>query len=243
MKKDVSIAAQLLKRKIKHSKQEDLVINEVHKILNKDLFHEKKVLEHLQLYNRSFELIDEDAADVLDIFSLKDIKEICIAYRLRFIDSQFYKKEIPYAAILKIKDLNIKHRKDLKGFKILAPIENFRVDGKDEEVLLFAPTDHGNYCLIHKWGTGLGKNRKLINWPMRCFETLVFTVALVTAILAVSLPTRLIWLPEHADYWGMYRVGAFFHMFIFNMGITAYLAFAFSNNLSSSSWNSSNDFR
>ena len=243
MKKDLSIAAQLLKRKIKNAKQEDLVINEVHKILNKDLFHEKKVLAHLQLYNRSFELMDEDDADVLDIFSLNEIKEICIAYRLRFIDSQHYKKEIPYEAVLKIKDHNVKHRKDLKGFKILAPIENFRADGKDEELLLFVPTNHGNYCLIHKWGNGLSKGRKVLNWPMRRFETLVFTVALISAILAVTLPTRLIWLPEGADYWGMYRVGAFFHILIFNMGFTAYLTFAFSNNLSVSSWNSHNDLR
>ncbi|MDZ4663530.1 MAG: hypothetical protein SGJ15_01510 [Bacteroidota bacterium] len=243
MKHNALIVAELLKRKIKHANQEDLVINEVHKILNKDLFHEKKVLSHLQLYNRSFELMNEDDADVLSIFSLADIKQICIAYRLRFIDSQHYKKEIPYEAILKIKDLNVKHRKDLKGFKILAPIKNFRADGKDDELLVFAPTDNGNYYLIHKWGNGLRKSRKLINWPMRRFETLVFTVALVSAILAVSLPTRLIWLPEHADYWGMYRAGAFFHILIFNMGFTAYLAFAFSNNLSTSSWDSANDFR
>ena len=131
---------------------------------------------------------------------------------------------------------------DSCGF-ILTEIFVIGVDGKDEELLLLAPTDHGNYCLIHKWGNGLSKTRKLLNWPMRRFETLLFTVALVTAILAVSLPTRLIWLPEHAPYWGMYRVGAFFHIFIFNMGVTAYLTFAFSNNLSTSSWNSSNDFR
>ena len=76
-----------------------------------------------------------------------------------------------------------------------------------------------------------------------CAAMAVRALVLVSAILAVTLPTRLIWLPEGADYWGMYRVGAFFHILIFNMGITTYLTFAFSNNLSVSSWNSSNDFR
>jgi hypothetical protein len=243
MKKEISIADILLKRKIKHAKQEDLVLEEVYSILNKDLFHEKKVLSNLQLYNRSFELIDEDDVDVLDVFSEKDIKDICTDYRLRFLDSQFYKKEIPYAAVLKIKDLNVRYRKDLKGFKILAPIESFRADGKDKELLLFAPTSNGNYCLLYKWGSNLNKNRKWLYWHLRRFETLLFTVALISGILAVSLPTRLIWLPEHADYWGMYRVGAFMHIFIFNMGFTAYLTFTFSNNFSSASWNSSNDLR
>jgi hypothetical protein len=242
-KKEISIAEILLKRKIKHAKHEDHVIGEVYSILNKDLFHEKKVLSNLKLYNESFEQIDEDDADVLDIFAQKDIKEICIAYRLRFIDSQFYKKEIPYAAILKIKDLNVRHRKDLKGFKILAPIESFRSDSEDKELLLFAPTNNGNYCLIYKWGSVLNKNRKLLYWPLRRFETLIATVLIVSAILAFSLPTRLIWLPEHSPWWGMYRLGALMHIFIFNMGFTAYLTFAFSNNLSSSSWNSPNDLR
>jgi len=243
MKTGISIADILLKRKIKHARHEDRLIDEAYSILNRDLFHEKKVLSNLTLYNRSFEQIDEDDADVLDVFAEKDIKEICIAYRLRFIDSQFYKKEIPYAAILKIKDLNVKYRKNLKGFKIMAPIESFRSDAEDKELLLFAPTNNGNYCLIYKWGAPLNKNRAWLYWPMRRFETLMITVLVISAILAFSLPTRLIWLPEHSPWWGMYRLGALLHIFIFNLGFTAYLTFAFSNNLSASSWNSSNDNR
>lgn len=243
MKTDHVIANELLKRKIKHSKAENIVIDEVYKILNKDLFHEKKVLSNLQLYNRSFEMVNEEDVDVLDVFDEAGIKEIAIAYRLRFIDSQFYKKEIPYEAILKVKDLNARFRKDLKGFKLLAPIESFRANEKDRELLLFAPTNHGNYYLIHKWGESLNKNRKYYFWHMRQFETLICTVFLISAIIAFSLPTRLIWLPEHSPWWGMYRLGALMHIFIFNMGFTAYLTFAFSNNLSSSSWNSPNDLR
>jgi hypothetical protein len=243
MKKELFIANELLKRKIRHSKQDDAVIEEVYKILNKDLFHEKKVLSNLQLYNRSFEMITEEDVDILDVFDEKGIKEIAIKYRLRFIDSQFYKKEIPYEAVLKVKDLNAKYRKDLKGFKILAPIESFRADGKDRELLLFAPTSDGNYYLIHKWGEALDKNRKFYFWHMRRFETLICAVLMLSALIAFSLPTRLIWLPEHSPWWGMYRLGALMHIFIFNMGFTAYLTFAFSNNLSSSSWNSPNDLR
>jgi len=121
MKKELLIANELLKRKIKFAKHEDVVIDEVYKILNKDLFHEKKVLSNLQLYNRSFEMINEDDVDILDVFDEKSIKEIAIKYRLRFIDSQFYKKEIPYEAVLKVKDLNAKYRKDLMGSRSWRP--------------------------------------------------------------------------------------------------------------------------
>lgn len=240
--KPVSIANELLKRKITNYKQEEQVIHEVYKILNRDLFHEKKILQNLKLYNRSFELLDEEDVDDLSLFNTDTIKEIAIQYRLKFLDSQQYKKEIPYEAILKIKDLNAKYRKDIKHFKILAPVENFRTTEPDKALILFAPTNHGNYFMIHQWGEDLKWHRKLSSWPMKRFETLFATVALISLILAVSLPTRLIWLPEHSDYWGTYRIGAFFHILIFNMGVTAYITFAFGKNFSSNTWNQVQDF-
>lgn len=240
--KPVSIAEELNKIKQRSVKHEDLVVSEAYRILNRDLFHEKKVLDNLTLYNKSFELINEEDNHNLDIFSVDTIKEIAVNYRLRFLDSQQYKKEIPYEAILKIKHHNTVFKKDLKNFKILAPVENFRKEQDDVSLLLFAPTNHGNYCLLHKWGTELKWHRKLNSWPMRKFETLFASIAIISLILAVSLPTRLIWLPEHADYWGTYRIGAFFHILIFNMGVSAYITFAFGKNFSSSTWKNIQDF-
>lgn len=240
--KPVSIANELLKKKITNFKEEDQVISEVYKILQRDLFHEKKILQNLKLYNRSFELLDEEEVDDLSLFSTATIKDIAIQYRLKFLDSQQYKKDIPYEAILKIKDLNARYRKDIKHFKILAPVENFRTKDKDEALILFAPTNHGNYFMIHQWGQDLKWHRKMSSWPMKRFETLFATVALISLLLAVSFPTRLIWLPEHSDYWGTYRIGAFFHILIFNMGVTAYITFAFGKNFSSNTWNQVQDF-
>jgi hypothetical protein len=240
--KGVSLDIELRKKKNKTSKREDQVISEVYRILNRDLFHEKNILDNLKLYNKSFELIDEEDVGNSDIFHTKTIKEIAIQYRLKFIDSQHYKKEIPYEAILKIKHLNSIYKKDLKNFKILAPPSDFHKNKPDSSLLLFAPTYHGNYHLIHKWGNELKWYRKISSWPMRKFETLFITVAIISLIIAVSMPTRLIWLPEKADYWGAYRVGAFLHILIFNMGVTAYITFTFGRNFSSSNWNNNQDF-
>ena len=100
--KGISIDFELRKKKVKTSNHEDSVISEVYRILNRDLFHEKKILSNLKLYNKSFELIDEEDVDRYDVFHTNTIKEIAIQYRLKFLDSQHYKNEIPYEAILKI---------------------------------------------------------------------------------------------------------------------------------------------
>jgi hypothetical protein len=61
-------------------------------------------------------------------------------------------------------------------------------------------------------------------------------------LLDLALPTRLITLDHSANYWSGYRAAAFFHLLIFNFGVTAYLTFAFAKNFSSSVWNRYTDF-
>ncbi|MGE0568788.1 MAG: hypothetical protein AB7O73_12625 [Bacteroidia bacterium] len=237
MKSKIDIENELLRFKIKSFKHEEDVVNEAYKILNRDLFLNKKVLDNLKLYNKSFEFVDEDESDPLSVFTEQHIQTIAIKYRLKFLDSQKFKKDIPFEAIEKIKAINHAQKKDIKHFKILAPIESFIEPKKDVAIQLFAQTDHNNYLFIHSWGDEFPWYRKLLCWPIRRFETLFATVILISAILACSLPTKLIWLPEGADYWGTYRVGAFFHILIFNMGVTAYFTFALGKNFSTKSWN------
>jgi hypothetical protein len=243
--KKISVSEELLKRKIKTSKEEDAVISEVYSILQQDLLSDKKVLENLHHYKQSFEVLNEKQLDVFEVYKLDTIKTIAIDYRLKFLDSKYFKGEIPYEAVLKIKDLNTKFKKDLKHFKILGKNEAFQKTVKPSDassLLLFAATDLGNHYLIHKWGHELPWHRKILSWPMRRFETLLVSIALISLILAISLPTRLIWLPQHADYWGTYRIGAFFHILIFNLGVSAYITFAFGKNFSANTWQNVNDF-
>jgi len=237
------IEKKLFREKVIQPKPEEKLINEVHKILNNDLLNENKILNHLSHYMRSFEKLNEE--EILDqelLFTVNEIKSFCIKYRLKFLSSEKFCDEIPYEAILKIKHLNANYRKDLKDFKIISYAEHFIGKKQTNSGFLFAPTNHGNYCLVHAWGNNIPNTRKWRYLPMRNFETLFITVTVISAILAVSLPTRLIWLPKNADYWGGYRIGAFMHILIFNLGITAYITFAFSRNFSSSNWNTIQDF-
>ncbi|HWY10086.1 MAG TPA: hypothetical protein VN026_02115, partial [Bacteroidia bacterium] len=211
----INITAELLKTRVKKRSQEDILLDEIKHILNSDLLKENKILSHLKFYNKSFELLNENEIDNSYVFSLDEIKKICIKYRLRFLDSQLYRNEIPYEAVLKIKDLNTLYHKDLKGFKILAPAKAYSKKENDLPCLLFVPTLSGNYYLIHSWGKEFKWYMKYLLFPPQTFETLLLSVAIFTLIIDLSLPVELITLDRSAPYWCGYRIATFFHLMIF----------------------------
>ena len=102
----------------------------------------------------TFDLLDTDK-----IYHIDQIKEICIDYRLRFLDSKFFKGEIPQEGISRIKALEKAHNIEIKGFKIIAPSKLFRLEDKDDP-LLFAPIGNQYFYLIHRWGNDLHPLRK-----------------------------------------------------------------------------------
>jgi hypothetical protein len=242
MFKSVDIKNKLTQLRRKTRRAEDDLISETKRILKKDLFEEKKILENLKQYNRSFEILDEEDLEEELIFTVSEIKQIAVIYRLKFLESRIFKPEIPYEAILRIKDLNLRFRKEVRIFKVLAPRESFFDKRSRGEALLFGKTNYDNYYLIHRWGNKLKWHRKLMFWPIRNFETLFFTVILFTLIITLSLPTWIITLDPRAEYWSGFRMAAFFHLLIFNMGVTAFITFAFTKNFSSSIWNQEKDF-
>lgn len=237
----VNIKELLRKSKLHHLGQGEHLIEDAKRVLRRDLFSEQKILQNLKAYNSAKDLLEEDSLEKENVFLLKDIKTTCVNYRLRFLDSEYYGSEIPFEAIAKIKALNQNQRKELKHFKVLGSQQ--ALSGKrDEEVLLLCKTMDENYYLIHRWGKPLKWSRRLFTWPLRNFETLFTSVGLITAIITIVLPTGLISLDENIDYFSGFRLAAFFHLLIFNFGVTAYITFAFNKNFSSSVWNQSSEF-
>ncbi|MBA3663404.1 MAG: hypothetical protein H0W61_04245 [Bacteroidetes bacterium] len=223
-------------------KAEDNLIDQVGQILHDNTFNKKNVLENLKNYNASFTVINEDEVDKDLIFSISEIKKVAISYRLRFIDTVFYKHELPYECVLKIDYLNSTYKKEVQGLKVLSTGKFLKNKNSTDPALLFSPTNLGNYYLLHDWGKPLKWSRAISNWPLRNIETLFLTLIITTLIITLCLPTYLITLDRKATYWCAYRIGVFFHLFIFNMGVTAYITFAFSKNLSTGIWNSEKDF-
>lgn len=226
----------------KNRQQADKLISEANKILEEDLLSEKKILLHLTHYQNQFELIDEDDVQSQFVFQPQEIKQAAISLRLKFLDSNLYKSEIPYEAVLKIRDYNETYKREIKSFKIMSVPEAFQKNGSMLEAALFAKTNFGNYYLIHQWGQELPNNRKLTCWPLQTFETLSISILFCTLIITLALPTHLITLDAKAEYFSGYRAAAFFHLLIFNFGVTAYITFAFAKNFSSSIWNQKSDF-
>lgn len=242
MFEQIDIKDQLRRLHYKTRHGGDILLSEAKRILKKELYSENNILENLAGYNQSSEFADEEDTDSEQVFSLAEIKQICITYRLKFLDSKHFKADFPYEAILKIKGINSRHYKDLKNFQILAPAESFGKKIFQGDVLLFVKTNYDNYFLIHKWGTKTSWYRKLRYWHMQHFENLFVSIILATLLMTLCIPIRLITLDSHEGYWSGYRAAAFFHLLIFNMGVTVYTTFAFTKNFSSTIWNREQDF-
>jgi hypothetical protein len=239
---EVDIRTELVRARAASLSEEEEIIRETHRILRKDLFAEKKILQNLKHYSKTFEVMDEEDAEHASVFSLADIRTIAVNHRLKFLESKLYKEDIPYEAILKIKELNNRYHKELKLFQVLSTSESFKGSPKPQPALLFVKTNYDNFYLVHAWGGRIKRSRALLYWPLRRFENLIGTILVSTLLITLVLPTNLITLDSHAVYWSGYRAAAFFHLLIFNLGVTAYVTFAFSRNFSSSVWNRVRDF-
>lgn len=107
------------------------ILAEVQEILNKDSLKEEAISKQLATKNHTRENdFDFDILETDKIFHLDQIKEICIDYRLRFLNSSYFKGNIPQEAISKIKHLEAAHHTEIKGFKIMAPSKLFKLEDK-----------------------------------------------------------------------------------------------------------------
>ncbi|CAN0604076.1 unnamed protein product, partial [Ectocarpus sp. 12 AP-2014] len=139
---------------------EDIDLKQVYSILSNldnELDRiEKNVIIGNGVANNKFNI---DLLNSDKIYHTKEIKQICIDYRLRFLDTKYFKGTIPAEGLSKIKALEKEHDTEIKGFKIIAPSKLFKLEDKDDP-LLFAPIGNGYYYLIHQWGNDLQPFRK-----------------------------------------------------------------------------------
>lgn len=231
----MSLETLLINSRKKNRTAESELINTAKQLLANERFSRDKILENLKQYNRSFEVIDETDAIKSGVFTLPEIKEVAINYRLQFLNSADCKLDFPEDVLQTIAQLNRIHAKDLKAFKVLGTEEVIR-RGMPGTFCLFVKTNAGNYFLVYQLGTKFDLSRRWKYWHLRRFETLVFALLLFTATVAAALPTALITLDGKADYWSGYRGGVFFHLLFFFTGFTTYFMLAFSIRLSSNGW-------
>lgn len=168
------------------------------------------------------------------IYHISDIKKICVEYRLRFLNSHFFKKEIPEEAISKIRHLEKEHGSTFSSFKIVAPAKLLKLENADDP-LLFLPLGNDYFYLIHKWGNDLHPLRKWMMWPYKSFENLVFTIFIVSMLLTAITPMQAFTKGEvsNQEYLLM-----FLFMFKAVGGIVLFYGFAKGKNFNNAIWNS-----
>jgi len=174
-----------------------------------------------------------DLLETKNIFHIEDIKKLCVNYRLRFIDSHYFKGDFPEEAISEVRSLEAKHKIGLKNFKIVAPAKLLKLENADDPLLL-APMGNEYFYLIDKWGNDLHPFRKLLMWPYKNFDNLVFTVVALSILLTAIAPMSLL-TPNSGI--GEYIFLAFF-IFIGLGGMVILYGFSKGKNFNGAIWDS-----
>jgi hypothetical protein len=212
------------------------LLEEVKRILSDD--ESKREIIKNKLTNKSsttsngllFHYLETDK-----IFHIDHIKNICIDYRLRFLDSHLFKNVIPEEAVSKIKHLESLHNTALNGFKIMAPSKLFHLKNYDDP-LLFVPIGNNYYYLIHKWGNDMSGYRKLMMRPYRDMGSFVAFIALISLAFAFITPTNVLGGDMSTS---VFRALSFLFIFKSLCGVTLYYCFWKGKNFNSEIWNSS----
>ncbi|MDN3723840.1 hypothetical protein QRD02_05560 [Aequorivita sp. SDUM287046] len=210
------------------------IMQEVRHIFSENEKQRKEILSTLE--SPSPEIENHFNFDLLQsshIFHISDIERLCIDYRLRFLDSHYFKGTFPEEAITAIRNLENNHKLTLRNFKIIAPAKLLKLENADDP-LLFAPMGNGYFYLIHKWGNDLHPFRKLLMWPYKSFDNLVFTVFIISILLTALAP--MYWFSDNpgiAEY-------LFLGIFIFKAiaGLVLFYGFAKGKNFNGAIWNS-----
>ena len=176
---------------------------------------------------------DFDQLETKRIFHRDTIKKTCIDYRLRFLDLDYFKGDVPVEAIESIQALEKAHKTELQNMKIVAPSKLFKLKNTDDP-LLFVPIGNEYYYLIHKWGNDLHPLRQLLMWPFKNIVTSILSILLLSLVLTSLMPLSLFRAePNWSDF-----VLIFMFMFKSIAAVVIYYAFAAGKNFSRAIWDS-----
>jgi len=230
--KSTNIQEQLYKTKLQYS--EEQIINEVYSLLRESALKDEKIQKKIAgKSNRVENNFDFDLLETDRIFHIDQIKDICINYRLRFLDSKYFKGEIPDETIRKIKLLEEQHNMEIEGFKIVAPSKLFKLADKDDP-LLFAPIGNGYFYLIDKWGNDLHPLRRILVWPFKNIINLTLLVILISFLTTLVVPNGLFSKSNSQ----MEFMIIFFFMFKSIAAVVIFYGFALGKNFNPAIWNS-----
>lgn len=175
--------------------------------------------------------IEQLASD--KIYHLDTIRDICIDYRLRFLDLKYFKNDLPQEAFDKIAALEMEHDTTLTGFKVMAPSKLFRLKNTDDP-LLFVPLGNDYFYLIHQWGDDLHPFRKALMWPFKNIWNLLLTLLVVSWGVTLITPMAIF---TKTTSWTTFWMVYFFN-FKAIASVVLFSGFALGKNFNPAIWNS-----
>ena len=191
------------------------------------------VLNILSAKSTSNNKFNFDKLDKERIFHLDTIKQICINFRLRFLDHKYFKNSLPKEAFSEISNLESVHNTILSDFKIMAPSKLFRLKNTDDP-LLFVPLGNNYFYLVHKWGNDLHPFRKLFMWPLKNLRNMIIFLLAISLILTYLTPTSIF---SKDESWSVFWM-IYFFMFKAIASVVIFYAFALGKNFNKAIWNS-----
>ena len=208
------------------------LLDEVKAILNQNEIERSLINE--TLLEESSTNANEFEFDLLEtdcIFHINQIKKVSIEYRLRFLDSNLFKNEIPEEAISKIHSLEKAHQTKLSGYKIMAPSKAFNLKIYDDP-LLFAPIGNDYYYLIHKWGNDLAWYKRLIVLPIKSISNFIVFCLIISLVGTYLTPSNS--LSKSVEF---APIIIFLFMFKSLVGTIGYYFFMMGKNFNDVIWN------
>ena len=206
---------------------------DLHKVLIQSQYAIPSFSEPEKSLRRKYNQFDFEQLETKRIFHRDTIKKTCIDYRLRFLDLDYFKGDVPVEAIESIQALEQAHNTELQNMKIVAPSKLFKLKNADDP-LLFVPIGNQYYYLIHKWGNDLHPLRKLLMWPFKNIITSILSILLLSLVLTSFMPLTLFRAePNWSDF-----ILIFMFMFKSIAAIVIYYAFAAGKNFSRAIWDS-----
>jgi hypothetical protein len=230
----VNIEKALIKERNKNNTSADKLMEEVSELLNQSAERDNDIFSRLNNCETS-KKTKLTLVDSTNIFSLNEIKTVCENYRLRFLDSGHFKGEIPYEAIIAIKNFENKYQVKIESFKIIAPAGMFKLEDIHQDPLLFASIGNDKYYLIHKWGNDLAWYRKLISYPLRNIYSFFYSLFIMSAILSFLVPESWLNMPMGSL---TLRLWLTVHLFIGFSGFLIFIGSTMQKNFSSNVWDS-----
>ncbi len=210
------------------------ILEEIKQILEAGEKHKGRIENDLMNGNpRATSQFNFDLLASENIYHLDQIRKICTDYRLRFLDSKYFKGDIPQEAISKIQHLEKEHNTVLSNFKIIAPSKLFKLKDKDDP-LLFVTLGNDYFYFIHKWGNDLHPLRKTFMWPFKNIVNLAITVFVLSYLTTLLIPMELFSKTNTGyEFWLLF-------LFIFKsaVGVVIFYGFAKGKNFNHAIWNS-----